>query len=714
MQNHLVNQTSPYLLQHVDNPVDWYPWGEEALKRAKAEDKPIFLSIGYSTCHWCHVMAHESFEDEQVAEILNQNFISIKVDKEERPDIDSVYMSVCQALTGSGGWPTTIFMTPDQKPFFAGTYFPKHTAYGSIGFMELITTICEKWKTNREALMHSSEDIFTFVLENQEEKEEKNNDFEINKENAQKLFQNAIQIYKRTFDEKNGGFGAAPKFPSAHNLLYLMHYFEYILRYTNIPSNNQNHTFYHNCKVQNFENFLYANEKKSQLIEEMDNTKRQDTYDELKKDAYRVNKEQQMLMKMVNTTLLQMYRGGIYDHIGGGFCRYSTDEKFFAPHFEKMLYDNAILLMAYCKAYEMTGNILYQGVAEKTATFIIKEMTSPRGGFYSAQDADSEGIEGKYYLFEPKEIKKLLGTKDGENFCKYFDITEEGNFEGKNIPNLLRSDHITAEYNVFLPMIYEYRKKRYHLHVDDKILTAWNGLMIAAMSMLYRITQKEEYLGVAEQAQRFLEDKLWEEDVVFASWRDGLHSEQGFLNDYANEIFALISLYQATFENIYLEKAEKLCRKVSKDFYDTKNGGFFLSGKQNEHLIFQPKETYDGAAPSGNSMMAYNLVSLYHLTGKSEYEELAKKQLLFLQKEAMHYPAGYAMFLIALMDYVEMPDKVVVVLKDRKDIKDLIYKISLDTIVQIVEPSENYPLVNEKTTYYVCKGRSCLPPTNEL
>lgn len=683
MQNHLANQTSPYLLQHVNNPVDWYPWTAEAFEKAKAEDKPIFLSIGYSTCHWCHVMAHESFEDEQVAEILNQNFISIKVDKEERPDIDSVYMSVCQALTGSGGWPMTIFITPDQKPFFAGTYFPKNTAYGSIGFVELITTISKKWKTDRETLIHSAEEIFAFVSENREEMDEEHEkqklshieNLQINTENAQKLFQNALRIYQRTFDEKNGGFGAAPKFPSGHNLLFLMRYFEY--------------------------SESYFSQKISKMWEE-----------EKSKDTF---PESQAVMDMVNKTLLQMYRGGIYDHIGGGFCRYSTDAKFLAPHFEKMLYDNALLLMVYCKAYEMTGNILYQGVAEKTGTFIIKEMISPRGGFYSAQDADSEGIEGKYYLFEPKEIKKLLGPKDGENFCKYFDITEEGNFEGKNIPNLLRNSHITAEYNVFLPIIYEYRKQRYHLHTDDKILTAWNGLMIGAMCMLYRITGKEQYLGAAEQAQRFLECKLCEEDTLFVSWREGQHSEQGFLNDYANEIFALICLYQTTFEKLYLEKAEKFGQKVIKDFYDTNDGGFFLSGKQNENLIFQPKETYDGAVPSGNSMMAYNLVYLYHFTGKSHYEEMAKKQLTFLYKEASHYPAGYAMFLIALMDYVEMPDKIVVALKDKRDAKNLACKIPLDTIIEIIEkPSEKYPLLNEQTTYYICKGRSCLPPTNEL
>ncbi len=367
MKNYLFNQTSPYLLQHADNPVNWYPWCEEAFERARSEDKPVFLSIGYSTCHWCHVMAHESFEDEEIAEILNQYYIAIKVDKEERPDIDSIYMSVCQAFTGSGGWPTTIIMTPEQKPFFAGTYFPKTSRYGQIGLKELLLAVYEQWKVDRKELLESADEIIAFL----------NRQTTVGNNINMQLLDSAFEIYKSIFDDKFGGFGEAPKFPTPHNLLFLMQYYE----------KNGN------------------------------------------KDA----------LKMVEKTLLQMYRGGMFDHIGGGFSRYSTDRYFLVPHFEKMLYDNALLILAYCRAYQITKKQVYCDVAEKTATYILREMTSPEGGFYSAQDADSEGVEGKYYLLEPDEIIELLGEKKGKEFNQYFDITDRGKFEGKNIPNLLKS-----------------------------------------------------------------------------------------------------------------------------------------------------------------------------------------------------------------------------------------------------------------------------------
>lgn len=651
MQNHLKDQNSPYLLQHVYNPVDWYPWGEEAFRRAKAEDKPVFLSIGYSTCHWCHVMAHESFEDEQIAEILNENFISVKVDKEERPDIDSIYMSVCQTLTGSGGWPTTIFMTPEKRPFFAGTYFPKTSRYGSIGFLELIETVSRKWKSDRSVIVDSAEEIVGFVIE----KEQKQNIRAKYQEpgNNLSLVMSAIQFYKRTFDGKYGGFGDAPKFPSPHNLLFLMRYYE--------------------------------------------------------------RSKDEEVMKMAEITLLQMYRGGIFDHVGGGFSRYSTDRYFLVPHFEKMLYDNAMLIHAYCEAYALTKNVLYRDVAEKTARYIIKEMTSCEGGFYSAQDADSEGIEGKYYLFEPSEIIKLLGQKSGKEFCAYFDITREGNFEGKSIPNLLSNDHISFCYNALLPKVFEYRKMRYPLHLDDKILTGWNGLMIAGMCHLYCVTGNTEYLTAAKDAQDFIEKNLCEKDTLYVSYRNKLRGETGFLDDYANEIYALLALYGAAFDTKYLKKAQTLCHKVIRDFYDEKNGGFFLCGKEKKQLFMRPKETYDGATPSGNSMMAYNLVHLYHLTEEIFYKEFAKELLEFMGKEAQSYPAGYAMSLIALENYWEVPDKMIIVLKEGQKPKGLSCKIPLNTIVRIIEePTEQYPLKNNKTTYYICRKGSCQPPVNEI
>ncbi len=643
MQNHLKHQTSPYLLQHADNPVDWYPWGEEAFEKAKAEDKPVFLSIGYSTCHWCHVMAHESFEDTKVAEVLNRYFISIKVDKEERPDIDSIYMSVCQAFTGSGGWPTTIFMTPEQKPFFAGTYFPKTARYGQIGFVELLTAVKEQWKTNREELLKASDEIIAHL-----HKEDAGN-----RREEKQLIAIAADIYKRMYDKKNGGFGRAPKFPSPHNFLFLLAYYD--------------------------------------------------------------RSHDEEVIQMVEHSLMQMYRGGIFDHIGGGFSRYSTDAYFLAPHFEKMLYDNALLLLAYSRVYEITKKSIYRVTAEKTADYILREMTAPEGGFYSAQDADSEGVEGKYYLFEPEEIIKLLGTEKGEKFNRYFDITKKGNFEGKNIPNLLKTETLSNEYEGDLPTVYEYRKKRYALHLDDKILTSWNGLMIAAMCRLYRITGEIRYLEAAKRAQSFLEDKLCENGTLYVSWRDGKRSEKGFLDDYANEVFALLALYHATLEKAYLNKAIQFLKKAVSDFYDELNGGFYLYGTENEQLILRPKETYDGAIPSGNSMMFYNLIQLYYLTEEVWLEELVKKQSEFMSAKAGDYPTGYAMFLTALMEYQDPGIKVTIVVKNLEDLKQVPYLLPLNAIVRILEEaSKEFPRKDNRTTYYVCKGRSCMPASNEL
>ncbi len=736
MKNHLANETSPYLLQHAENPVAWYPWCDEAFIRAKKEDKPIFLSIGYSTCHWCHVMAHESFEDNEIADILNQHFISIKVDKEERPDIDSIYMSVCQALTGSGGWPTTIFMTPEQKPFFAGTYFPKNTKYGQIGFRELLQIINAKWKKERKDLVDSAEEILKAVNERYQRKpqnkkenagnERKQRNIIINENIKQKnimiqelekqeermpednayLLEYATTIYKRTFDKANGGFGNAPKFPTPHNLLFLMRYYE------------------------------KHNEKE--------------------------------VMQMVEKTLQQMYRGGIFDHIGGGFSRYSTDDYFLAPHFEKMLYDNALLLLAYAKAYQLTKCEVYCDVAKKTANYILQEMTHSSGGFYSAQDADSEGIEGKYYLFEPQEIKTILGDAIGQKFNAYYDITENGNFEGKSIPNLLKNNQIEnaferktnfegtcihkevaktdseSSFSKYMSSLYTYRKNRYRLHLDDKILTAWNGLMIAAMCQLYRVTNNKTYLEAAKRAQTFIETELMEDGrnvhkisleeaekitksqintniakkrnkiQLYVSYRDGKRGQKAFLDDYANEIFALISLYEATLEKEYLQKAEDFCDRLYEDFYDKEDEGFFLYGTDNEQLIMKPKETYDGAVPSGNSMMAYNLVKLYYITENEEYKNLSEKQLAFISREAEAYPAGYAMFLMALLDFTDIPDTITIVPKEKDDLVDLSCKIPLDTIVRIQEANEAYPMKNNSTTFYICKGRSCKPPVNEL
>ena len=648
MQNHLKDQTSPYLLQHADNPVHWYPWCDEAFERAKREDKPILLSIGYSTCHWCHVMAHESFEDMEVANLLNQYYISIKVDKEERPDIDSIYMSVCQELTGSGGWPTTIFLTYEQKPFFAGTYFPKFSKYGQMGFLDLLSVIHEVWQTDRDSLFQSAEEIHS-LLERRNKGMVRMNDQELDFG----LTDIAFNQYKHSFDKANGGFGNAPKFPAPHNLLFLMQYYE-------------------------------------------------------------KNGEKQAL-EMAEKTLLQMYRGGIFDHIGGGFCRYSTDAYYLVPHFEKMLYDNALLILAYCKAYEITHKQIYCEIAEKTAAYVLRELTSPEGGFYCAQDADSEGVEGKYYLLEPEEVLEILGEETGKAFNQHFDITKRGNFEGRNIPNLLKNTKGSKDMDIFLPAVYEYRKKRYSLHLDDKILCSWNGLMIATMCHLYRVTQNRTYLGAALESMDFVLEKLCKNHTLYVSYRGNKHSGIGFLDDYASVVFALIALYEATLDKFYLREAQNFCHKAIDDFYDVEKQGFYLYGKENEQLILRPKETYDGAVPSGNSLMAYNLVRLSLITGEKRLEDYARRQLQFMCVEAHRYPAGYAMFLMALSDQSFLPDNVTIITKTPEEIpENLPCEVPLNAICIVEEPSEHYKLKNDKTSFYVCRGHQCLPPVNDL
>ena len=643
MSNQLKNTTSPYLLQHAENPVNWYPWCEEAFDKAKSEDKPIFLSIGYSTCHWCHVMAHESFEDEKTAEILNQYFVSIKVDREERPDIDSVYMSVCQAFTGSGGWPMSIFMTWDKKPFFAGTYFPPKSHYGMPGFPDLLTAIANQWNNNRRELLQSAEQIIAHL------KSAGSGNKNIDDEN---LIEQAMQIFSDSFDEINGGFGSAPKFPTPHNLMFLM---------------------------------LYAKQNQNS-------------------DA----------LKMVEKTLLQMRKGGIFDHVGYGFSRYSTDKYFLAPHFEKMLYDNALLIIAYSAAYYLTKNKIYLDTAEKTSEYILHEMISADGGFYSAQDADSEGVEGKYYTFTLDEIVQVLGEKKGKRFAETFDITANGNFERVNIPNLLKSDDLTSDFSDELKKLYDYRKNRIKLHLDDKILLSWNSMMIAALSMLYRVSHNQNYLKAAVNAQKFIEENLCKGTRLYTSWRDGKHLENSFLDDYTFYVTALIELYNSTFDKAYLEKAERFCDEAVRRFADDLKDGFYLSESENTELFMNPKETYDGAIPSGNSVMAYNFVRLYQLTDNEKYRELAKKQMSFLSFQASDYSAGHCMFLVAKMLYENPPEHITVALKNSFDLEKVKENITFLANISVMKENEKYPLLNDETTYYVCKDHVCLPPINIL
>lgn len=641
MSNHLKNETSPYLLQHAENPVDWYPWGDEAFRKAEAEDKPVFLSIGYSTCHWCHVMAHESFEDNEIADILNRHFVAVKVDKEERPDIDSVYMSVCQAFTGSGGWPTSIFMTAGQMPFFAGTYFPKTTRYGSLGLKELLLTVHDRWDCDRQALLRTAEEITAALNHAPKSAAAVEED----------MIEKALELYRQSFDERYGGFGGAPKFPAPHNLLFLLQHYE-----------------------------KHGDSK---------------------------------ALSMALTTLRQMYRGGLFDHIGYGFCRYSTDRFYLVPHFEKMLYDNAMLILAYCKAYEFTRDSFFRAAAEKTAAYLLGEMTSPEGGFYSAQDADSDGEEGKYYVFTPEELTELLGEKDGAAFNACFDITQKGNFKGKNIPNLLKTEELPERLDRFLPVLRDYRRKRAALHTDDKILTYWNSLTIAALCALYRVSRNASYLDAAKRARAFIESNLCEGDALCVSFRDEKRGGRGFLDDYAGYAFALLALYDATLDTAFLERARQMVGKAMSDFFDRENGGFYLYGKENETLVMRPKESYDGALPSGNSLMACVLVKLQALTPEESMEKPLEKQMEFMSGEAAQYPAGFAMFLTALSDLREPPTQITVVGKPAGP--ELPFLAPSGSLVRTLEgETAEYKQLNSQTTYYICRNHRCLPPVNTL
>lgn len=660
MANRLYKEKSPYLLQHGENPVDWYPWSEEAFQKAEQEDKPVFLSIGYSTCHWCHVMAHESFEDQEVAEILNREFISIKVDREERPDIDAVYMSVCQAVTGSGGWPLTIIMTPQQKPFFAGTYFPKKGTYGRMGLTDLLERVAFLWKENREELIEAGNEITAAINLNHTGS---------GKEPDRKLAERAASQLARIFDVKWGGFGQAPKFPTPHNLLFLMRY--------------------------------------GSTIQEAG------------------------VMKMAQVTLEDMARGGIHDHIGGGFSRYSTDEKWLVPHFEKMLYDNALLLMAYVKAYQHTKKEFFADVAHRTAQYILRELTSKEGGCYCGQDADSEGVEGKYYVFTPDEVKHVLGKEDGEEFCRIYDITEEGNFEGKSIPNRIRSSEDSWECNDSrLKKLYGYRLNRTHLHKDDKILLSWNGWVIVALAQAGLVLDERDYLNAAIRIQQFIESKMSTENGrLYLRYRDRDAAHVGQLDDYVVYALALLELYRTTLDADFLQNAISRANQMVEYFEDKEQGGYFMTASDGEQLIARPKETYDGAIPSGNSVAAMVLQRLASLTGELKWQEAAQRQIQFLTDKISDYPASSCFGMLAMMDALYPHRELVCATSDGlpADLIDFLRARPADDLHILLKNTENedqlnqcvpftadYPIPKQGTIYYLCEDGACKAPVSDF
>ncbi|MEL4107099.1 thioredoxin domain-containing protein [Oscillospiraceae bacterium WX1] len=656
--NKLINEKSPYLLQHARNPVDWYPWGDAAFEKARQEDKPVFLSIGYSTCHWCHVMERESFEDDEVAAILNDAFVAVKVDREERPDIDAVYMTVCQALTGQGGWPMTVMLTPEKKPFFAGTYFPKESRFGMNGIVEILLTVKDLWKNKREKLERMGTEIQKNITSGKQRKVG---------ELTRRAVTNAFEMFRDSFDGAFGGFGHAPKFPTPHNLLFL-------LRYAVLEGNKK-------------------------------------------------------ALDMVEMTLRQMYRGGIFDHIGYGFSRYSTDNKWLVPHFEKMLYDNALLTLAYLEAYQVTHKKFYRSVADKILLYVQRELAAPGGGFYSAQDADSDGAEGRYYVLTPDDVLAVLGHDDGDYFCRYFDITEKGNFEHASIPNLIENkayDKPDDRIDALLPALRTFRLSRTTLFKDDKILTSWNALMIAAFAKAYQVTGNASYRESAESAAAFIIEKLTTPDGhLMVRYRDNDAAGTGFFDDYVFFAFAMLMLYDATFDVTHLEEAVKTAEMMCGLFEDTAEGGFFLYGDDAEELILRPKETFDGAIPSGNAVAAYVLSRLAALTGEAAWQARADRQAAFLAAAIQEYPLGHSFGLMAALFALYPTTEVICTMRspdDAEQLREALADAFVPNTTLLVKTQENarrlnaivpsvkdYPLSDE-TLFYICQNKSCQAP----
>jgi uncharacterized protein YyaL (SSP411 family) len=683
MSNHLRNETSPYLRQHADNPVDWYPWGQEAFDKAQREEKPIFLSIGYSTCHWCHVMAHESFEHPEVARLMNEAFVSIKVDREERPDIDNVYMRACQVMTGGGGWPLTIIMTPDKKPFFAATYIPRESRFGLVGMTELIPHISEIWATRRGEALSLSDKITAELEQTSQDTAGEELD-----EATLKL---AYEQFAACFDGQHGGFSGAPKFPTPHNLLFL-------LRYWRRSSNKA-------------------------------------------------------ALDMVEKTLQAMRRGGIYDHIGFGFHRYSTDSQWLVPHFEKMLYDQAMLAMAYTEAYQATGKEDYRKTAREIFTYILRDMTSPEGGFYSAEDADSEGEEGKFYLWTQEQVREALGNDEVDFVAQVFNIKKDGNFMGEatgrksgaNILYLtkpieeialdlnLSQQDLHARLELLRQKLFAYREKRVHPMKDDKILTDWNGLVIAALAEGARTFDEPQYAEVACRTADFVlgnmrkaNGRLWHRHR--GEWT-GMDAN---LDDYAFLVWGLIELYETTFDTSHLEFALELTGDMVRHFWDEDGGGFYLAPDDGESLLVRKKEIYDGAIPSGNSVAMLNLLRLGRMTANSDLEEKAAKIGRAFSKSVKQSPAAHSQ-LMAALDFGIGPCYEVVVAGNAQaqDTKAMVKalrtrflpnKVVLlnpieqqsPEIARLAEFTKNQSSIEGKATAYVCLNYNCKLPTTDI
>ncbi|MDN5310828.1 MAG: uncharacterized protein PWP14_2222 [Methanolobus sp.] len=680
--NRLAAEKSPYLLQHAHNPVDWYPWGEEAFNKAKQDDKPIFLSIGYSTCHWCHVMERESFEDPQVAELMNEAFVPIKVDREERPDIDSIYMSVCQAVTGRGGWPLSIIMTPDRKPFMAATYIPKESRYGMAGMLDLVPAVSSMWNKKREELLANADDIVSAISGSMRESTG-------GPGLDENTLERAYQMLRNSFDPANGGFGTAPKFPTPHHLTFLLRYWK--------------------------------------------------------------RSEEPMALEMVKSTLRAMRMGGIYDHVGFGFHRYSTDSRWLVPHFEKMLYDQALIAIALVETYQVTRDPFYRENAEEVFRYVLRDMRSPEGGFYSAEDADSEGEEGKFYLWTEEELEEVLGEIDAKLIREIFMTSPEGNFldeasrtrNGRNILHLKenlreiairRGDNyevLRRSYEDSRRKLFEHRERRVHPAKDDKIMTDWNGLMIAALAKAARAFEEPAYAREAATTADFLLSRmLCPEGKLFHRFREGEVAVEAFLDDYAFLIWGLTELYQATFDTEYLKNALYLNDQLLVRFRDNVHGGFFHTAEDSEKLILRSKEIYDGAIPSGNSVCALNLLQLGRITGNIDLENKAYEIMQLFSGQVSRMPIGYTQLLCAL-DFAVGPSREIVVVGDPESIETqgIISDINKEFIpnkVVVLKPAgteeeissiaeyvSDMSMRDGRTTVHICQNYNCNLPSSD-
>jgi uncharacterized protein YyaL (SSP411 family) len=598
--NTLINETSPYLLQHAYNPVEWYGWNEEALERAKKEDKPIFLSIGYSSCHWCHVMAHESFEDNEIAKIMNEHYINIKVDREERPDIDDIYQRACQMYTGTGGWPLSAFLTPDQRPFYIGTYFPKESRHGLPGFGTILLRLADGYKNRRNEVNSSSQEFVTALSKSATDIASDTKTIlekTIINEAAVTLLQLADNLY--------GGFGSAPKFPNASNLLFLLRAYDY-------------------SGITKYRDF-------------------------------------------VNFTADKMDSGGIHDHVGGGFARYSTDQRWLVPHFEKMLYDNALLSMLYSELFSITSDPNYSSVLDKILRYVQREMTSNEGAFYSSQDADSEGEEGKYYVWSYKELKEILEHEVFEIFADRFGVTQGGNFEGKNILNKYTSisrlaqrysksqDWINEKIESSLDQLYQVRIKRVKPGTDTKILTSWNGLMISGFISGYKVTGNSSYLASAQNAVNFIESNLRNSGSRLNRVFNKVSKISGYLDDYAFYVEGLINLFSVDSKSYYLERAIEYTDSMIAHFWDSQTNDFYFTADDNEKLIVRTKNHYDLAIPSGNSVAISNLIKLYYYTQNEHLLTKADQMIQRMSKPATGNPFGFGQLLSAIYLRMKTP-----------------------------------------------------------